>query len=398
MKFLSVCLRRAPRWTLAIGSLVFGLVWFDAARAHPRHQAGHNAPQSAPTLLNEVDQARLDELTAELKKDPKNAEAAAAFARFAAIEARRNGDTSLLRRAAESLKPWREIKTPPIDILLIRANVKQIDHRFEEALSDLDEVIARSPANPQARLSRAFIRSTVGQAEWAAADCAALRPGISIYIRETCRARVSGLTGAIDEAATRMTALLNAVQPSSVAERLFALSVASDLVERLGDDDIAEAFYKEMLSLDSASVYARAAYADFLISQDRRDEAQEVIGDAPHTEALLLLRTLAANTDEDSLAKSAAQELSIRMAVDRAEQDFSHAREYARFALDHLNDADLAFEMAQENWRVQKEPIDARILVRSARAAGSPEIVEEIRDWTAKTGLQDKTLQALLAL
>lgn len=69
MKFLSVYLRRAPRWTLAIGSLVFGLVWFDAARAHPRHQAGHNALQSAPTLLNEADQARLDELTVELKKE-----------------------------------------------------------------------------------------------------------------------------------------------------------------------------------------------------------------------------------------------------------------------------------------------------------------------------------------
>lgn len=388
---------KLSKWGAAFFAFAICVTSPDDAFSHARHhQENGEATYNTNGMLSEAERSRLDELAAELKNDPESADAAGDFARFAAMKARSLGDTALLRRADESLKPWADAKAPPIKILLIRANIQQIDHRFDEALNDLDQVIARSPINPQARLSRAFILSTIGQAQKAAEDCAALRPGISVYIRETCRARVSGLTGAIDEAATRMTALIGAVQATSETERLFALSVASDLVERRGDAETAEQFYKEMQALDPDSTYMRAAYSDFLIAQDRLAEARDIIGDAPHTEALLLLRVLAATGDGDAAAKNAAQALSIRMAVDRAELDYSHAREYARFALDHLQEADLALEMARENWRVQKEPIDARMLVRAARAAGAPEMVQEIRDWVAKTGLQDKVLSALL--
>ncbi|MEM9619639.1 MAG: hypothetical protein AAF936_16935 [Pseudomonadota bacterium] len=374
---------------------IIAAVSLNTALAHPRHQ--HDDAQASASLrLSEADQLRLNELTAQLNNNPENAQAAVAFARFAATQARRLGDTMLLRRAAEILAPWESVENPPISVLLVRANIKQIDHRFDAALNDLNQAIRRNPVNPQARLSRAFILSTIGDADSAAADCAALRANISIYIRETCRARVNGLVGAIDEADARMEALLGVVQPASPAERLFALSIAADIAERQGAIVAAEVHYKEMLSIDDVSVYARAAYANFLVTQDRLAEARDTIGDAPHTEALLLLRVLAADHTSDAVAKSAARELSLRMAVDRAEGDFSHAREYARFALDHMNDAVLALEMAQENWQVQKEPVDARILVRSAMAAHTPSIIDEMRIWVAKTGLQDYSLDILL--
>ncbi|MEO1240950.1 MAG: hypothetical protein AAFX54_03495 [Pseudomonadota bacterium] len=374
---------------------IFGAASFNAALAHPRHQYNDGSPTDSQKL-SEANQSRLDKLALRLNKKPENAEVAVAFARFATTQARRLGDATLLRQAGESLNPWEGVENPPIDVLLVRANMKQIDHRFDAALDDLNQVIKRSPANPQARLSRAFILSTIGRADDAAADCAALRVSVSIYIRETCRARVNGLVGAIDETATRMDALLSAVQSASPAERLFALSVAADIAERQRNSIAAEAYYREMWAIDSASVYMRAAYADFLLTQNRSEEAREVIGDAPHTEALLLLRILAADDPGDAAADSAAQELSIRMAVDHAERDFSHAREYARFALDHLDDAKLSLEMARENWRVQKEPVDARILVRSAIAANAPDLVADMRAWFAETGMRDHILEALL--
>lgn len=374
----------------------FSAASYNAALAHPRHQYTDGLP-TVSQQLSEADQSRLDELALRLNNKPENAEAAVAFARFATTQARRLGDTTLLRQAGESLTPWEGVENPPIDVLLVRANIKQIDHRFDTALDDLNQVIKRSPASPQARLSRAFILSTIGRAGAGAADCAALRASVSVYIRETCRARVNGLIGAIDEAAMRMDALLSAVQSASSAERLFALSVAADIAERRQNSIAAEAYYREMWSIDSASVYARAAYADFLLAQNRPADAREIIGDAPHTEALLLLRILAADDPGDAAANSAAQELSIRMAIDRAEGDFSHAREYARFALDHLDDAMLSLEMARENWKVQKEPVDASILVRSAIAANAPDVVADMRAWFVETGMRDHVLEALLA-
>ena len=70
----------------------------------------------------------------------------------------------------------------PTKILIIRANIRQIDHRFDDALEDLRIALEREPTNPQALLSRAFILATTGKAKTGLQDCAALRPSISVAI------------------------------------------------------------------------------------------------------------------------------------------------------------------------------------------------------------------------
>ena len=55
---------------------------------------------------------------------------------------------------------------------------------------------------------------------------------------------------------------------------------------------------------------------DFLLAQDKPEAAARVIGDAPQTEALLLLRALAGKALGEPDPQLAAQELRARMAVD----------------------------------------------------------------------------------
>jgi len=369
----------------------------EQASAHPRHSAEivQDRHDGHPTLSTD-ENARLKALRAAAASNPSDATASVAFARFASRLARRDGDTSLLKAAEKALAHWERDEEPSIDILIVRANIKQIDHRFDEALADLETVIIREPGNPQARLSRAFVLATIGKAQNGRADCARLRSNVSLIIRETCLARVAGLTGEAERSLMRLSAALDTFAVRSESERAFALSVAAEIAVRLGYDDQAETLYKALIGIDARSVFSRAAYADFLIGQKRMSEARDSIGDQPNTEVLLLLRVLANAGLSDKPASMAAVKLTARMDADFKRADISHAREYARFALYHLDDPALAIALAQKNWRAQKEPIDARILLEAAQAASDNAAIDEIAAWVEMTKLEDKRLQALL--
>ncbi len=383
---------------LAIGvSLLTTLSLINVAAAHPRHHDAKPVVAFAYPALSDEEGSKFEKLQTALSAKPDDPGAAVAFARYAASLARRDGNTDLLKLAAGSLAPWSAVDEPPIDILIVRANVKQIDHRFDEALADLDQIIVRDPYNPQALLSRAFVLTTTGRAREAAADCARIRPNVSVTIRETCAARALSLSGAAQRSLTRLEASVRALKAKSKTEKTFAISVAAEIAERIGETEKATGFYAELLEADPRSVFVRAAYADFLVSQNKFAEARAIIGDRPHTETLMLLRVLASAGPSDQPANAAAAELKARMENDLAKDDYSHAREYARFALNRMNDPHFAFDMARANWRVQKEPLDARILLAAAEAAGDHETTHEIEAWIEATGIEDKGLQAALA-
>lgn len=364
--------------------------------AHPRgHAPVGQSERPENGVSNNVDH-ELEVLQAALDGDPESETVAVEFARHAAKRARRAGDTVLLRRAERALAPWNDDAQAPTEILIVRANIRQIDHRFPEALSDLEIVLMREPANPQALLSRAFIRATIGEAKLGLNDCTALRANVSLTIRETCAARLGGLAGSLAAAYSRMQAVIEITPTSKFEERAFALGVAAELAERMTDTDKAEAFYSELLSIAPDSAFARAAFADYLISQNDGDAAEKVIGDAPHTEALMLLTAMAGKQSMTAASVNAATELGARLAVDRMNEDYSHAREYARFALDYQNDPKAALFFAQANWRAQKEPVDARILARAAIANEASEIVQELKRWVRDSALEDPALERIL--
>lgn len=72
-----------------------------------------------------------------------------------------------------------------------------------------------------------------------------------------------------------------------------------------------------------------------------------------------------------------------------------HLREEARFTLEVLGRPDDALALALENWRVQKEPLDARIALEAAHAAGKPDAAREIVRWIERTHLEGERIAAL---
>jgi hypothetical protein len=65
------------------------------------------------------------------------------------------------------------------------------------------------------------------------------------------------------------------------------------------------------------------------------------------------------------------------------------------FALYVESDAPRALEIARENWFVQKELADARLLAEAAVEARNPAAAQPVIDWAAATGVRDARLDTL---
>ena len=114
------------------------------------------------------------------------------------------------------------------------------------------------------------------------------------------------------------------------------------------------------------------------------------------TDALLLRHALALKAINAPQAAAPVAQLRERFEASRLRGDPIHQREEARYALYLRGDAPSALRLAQENWRVQKELPDVRILLEAAIAAKDDSTVRSVREWAAQTRMEDVQLSRLL--
>ena len=90
------------------------------------------------------------------------------------------------------------------------------------------------------------------------------------------------------------------------------------------------------------------------------------------------------------------EQLRDRFAASRLREDRVHLREEARFTLHLLNAPEEALKLALENWQVQKEPSDTRVLLEAALAASDAATVAVVTDWLGNCRLEDVQLSRLM--
>ena len=110
----------------------------------------------------------------------------------------------------------------------------------------------------------------------------------------------------------------------------------------------------------------------------------------------LLLRLALA---EDAIQAKSAREhqatLADRYAAARLRGDTTHEQEESRFSLQLLKQPEEALRLAQSNWKVQREPRDARVLLEAAVALRQPVSAQPVLDWMAQSRIEDWYLQRL---
>lgn len=337
---------------------------------------------------------------AELQRQPQNLGLAVRTAREAIARARQDGDPRELGQAQAALAPWWKLPAPPAPVRLLRAIVRQSQHDFGSALTDLDALLAdpRAPLEllAQAELTRASILQVQGHFAEADDGCARLLAsryaslGASAQLpAQVCRAELLSLTGHPKESDA---ALAGIAQRGGAALSGWLALVRAELAERRGSAQ-AGPLYQQALR-DSSDVYTLAVYADWLLDRQRDAEVLQLLAGREDADALLLRLAIAQQRQGDAAAATSIATLQARFDAARERNDSTHRREEARFELQLRQRPAQALTLAEANWAIQKEPADARILLQAAQAAQRPDAAQPVRDFVRTTGLSDVRLAA----
>jgi hypothetical protein len=121
---------------------------------------------------------------------------------------------------------------------------------------------------------------------------------------------------------------------------------------------------REALTIDSDDGYVLASLADVMLDEGRYDDVLALLAGREESDGLLLRAAIA----ETRLARGGelAAEMKRRIEASRARGDRIHLREEARFALEVEGDVEAALRLARENFAVQREAADARLLAECA--------------------------------
>ena len=336
-------------------------------------------------------------LRQQLSQDPLDLALALRLARRYFEQVASEGDPRYIGYAQAALAPWWQQADPPVPVLVLRAVLRQFNHQFDAARADLQSAVRQQPDNGEAWSWLAAIAMVQARYTDAREACAQAAAQASALIAVACGASVDAATGHALAAVSALNAALLRETRAGAAERLWALTRLAETEERLGRHDAAEAAFKRALALGLVDGYLLAAYSDFLLDRQRPAEVLALLKGKERSDLLLLRLTLAAQASGAPNRANWEADLVARFTAASLRGDSLHQKEEARFALTQRGQALRALALARENFAVQREPADARVLLEAAIAAGQPAAAEPVRLWLAESGIESQVLRKLAA-
>jgi len=307
------------------------------------------------------------------------------------------GDPRYAGYAQAVLAPWWSLEGAPQEVLVLRATLRQRMHQFDLALADLATVLNVNPRNVEARLMRATVKQVQGAYDEAGEECRALQDLTEKLVWTACLANVNAATGRLREGYQQLRAVFTRYPVAEPNLRSWVLTSLAEMATRAGMVPEAEAHFRTALTIAPADYYLLGAYADYLLDNGRPQEVVALLRDKTAADPLLLRYALALQAQNSNDLAAQVQQLDDRFAASRLRGDRVHLREEARFTLRLLIAPVAALKLAQENWQVQKEPADVRILLEAALAAHDTATVDLVRDWLRNSRLEDVQLQPMTA-
>ncbi len=344
------------------------------------------------------DARALAALRVQLTATPQNLNAAVAYAEAALKVGHARSDPRYYGYAEAALQPWWASADAPQQVLVLRATIHQFFHAFDSARTDLDRALQRNPSDVQARLIRATVLQVQGHPELALADCEQLRKELDPLIATTCAASASSLMGRAVRADALLGYVLDQSKSGATDTKLWAETLRAEIAERLGHEEQARAAYQRALAtmdgLKVTDAYLLAAWADFAISQKNHEAVIDRLKNQTDIDNLLLRLALAEQAiGNDGAALSKYRDmLESRFAAARQRGEAVHLREEAMYQLYLAKDAVSALRLAQQDWQVQREPLDALILLQAAKSARQAGAAKPVLEWISKTGIEDQRL------
>lgn len=376
---------------------VLGGAAMAAAWAAPR------VPADDATVLERLPMRPADPTASELKRlrtavaaAPGDAGAAARLARRYFELATADGDPRYVGYAEAALRPWVRADAPP-DVLFARALLRQYRHDFAGALHDLEETLRLDPEHVGARSWRAAIFMVSANYPAARNECRELEAIASELIATGCRAYLDATTGNVRMGYRELSAALARRRDAPREIRLWSLVRLGEMAQRLDDPGAAEKHFRDALALGVSDNFLLAAYADFLLEQRREADVMKLLEPWTRSDTLLLRLALAARALRLPEADRHVRSLGERFAASALRGERLHLAEEARYLLELKGDAKGALAAATENWKTQREPRDAGVLLAAAIEARVPAAAAPVLRWLDDSGFESTRLRRLAA-
>lgn len=344
-----------------------------------------------PFRAGDTTARELADLRAAVAKAPADPDPAVALAlRYFDLAAER-GDPRFVGYAEALVGRFATQMNAPL--LVVRGMVRQYRHDFDDALADFAAALALDADLASAHAWRGAI--SLVQANYAAAakECDALQRLQRTVLQAGCAGLTQAYTGNLDAAFKTLKQALATTKDKDYS--LWLHTRLGEVAAWQGQAAVAEQHYRQALALGIDDGYLLAAWSDFLLDQGRADQVIALLGKWEPVDGLLLRLALAETMLKLPAAKGHTQTLDDRFAAARLRGDTTHQAEEARFHLVLRKDAKEALRLAAENFQVQKEPRDARIVLEAALAASDPAGAKEATAWLKSSGFEGTILRGL---
>jgi hypothetical protein len=368
------------------------LLWVLSVQAAPRTPASDTEVlEKLPTRAGDSSARELNSLRAALVQAPTDEATATALASRYFDLAMAQGDPRYIGYAGAVVQRFPATRNAPL--LTLRGKLRQYRHDFAGALSDFDEALKQDPSYADAYAWRGAI--FLVKADYAAARQAC--DGLQRLERDVLAGGCLGLTqaygGQLDAGYQTLQKSLDlAGFPDN---QLWLLTRLGEVAAWRGQPAQAETHYRAALALGRDDVYLLAAWTDFLLDAGQPAEVVKWLKSWEASDSLLLRLAEAETALQLPDAARHRQTMADRFVAARARGDTTHRAEEARFELRLRQDAKTALRLAQENYAVQREPRDARILLEAAIAAQDAASAQSARDWLRSSGFEDARMRRL---
>ena len=373
--------------------LMLGLGLAQAAPYTPASDA--DIVERLPGRASDPATRRVDSLRKQLAARPGDTDLRVEIARRYFDMAMAQGDPRYVGYASAAIAPL--VKTAPAnaDYALVLGLIQQFSHEFEPALASLAKASQLNPTSPEPLLWRSAIFMVQARYPEAALECQRVAPLADPLLGLGCSAYVEATTGQLEAAFEKLSAAVKNAPQAAPELLLWQGTRLAEMAWRLGRFDAAEGYFKSALKQGVTDQFLLGAYADFLLARQRPAEVISLLADWERSDILLLRLALAGKATGDKRSTDWAAQLRDRFVAAALRGDRLHEQEAARFELDIEGHAAKALNLASANYKIQKEPRDAEILMRAAVAAKQAKTAQVALDWLRSSRYQDPALEAL---
>ena len=279
----------------------------------------------------------------------------------------------------------------------IKGMLQQYSHNFDGALASLDKASLADPKSADAMAWRTAIHMVQANYAKAQAECDALKPLTTPLFAAGCTQYIRATTGELQSAFDTLNAALKAEPAAAPELMLWELTRLAEMANRLKRYHEADAYFQRALKLGVTDQFLLGAYADFLLQQKKPEAVITLLADWERSDILLLRLALAGKAVKHKKAADWASSLRDRFVEAAKRGDRLHEQEAARFELDIENNPKKALTLAANNYKLQKEPRDAEVLLRCALAANDAAAAEPALTWLKQSKYEDSRMADLAA-